>query len=105
MLTVLGFEVSNASNGREAIELYKEALDGKEPFVAVIMDLTIPGGMGGAEAIKELLKIDPSVRAIVSSGYSNDAVMANYGKHGFLGVMEKPYNLKRLTAVMAQVLS
>ncbi len=105
MLTVMGFQVDPAADGEEALKRYRKAKEEGEPYLAVIMDLTIPGGMGGAETIKELLKYDPKARAIVSSGYSNDAVMANYKSHGFVGVMEKPYNLSRLTVVLQRALS
>jgi DNA-binding NarL/FixJ family response regulator len=69
-------------------------------FDFVILDLTVPGGMGGAEAIVELRKIDPEVRAIVSSGYSNDPVMAHFADYGFCAVVPKPYDCKMLVAVL-----
>ncbi len=68
------------------------------------MDLTIPGGMGGKEAIQKLLEIDPNVRAIVSSGYSDDPVMAEYRKHGFCGVVAKPYDAETLSEVLHSVI-
>jgi DNA-binding NarL/FixJ family response regulator len=69
------------------------------------MDLTVPGGLGGAEAIKLLLEIDPNVKAIVSSGYSNDRIMSDYRRYGFSGVVGKPYNVKDLSSVLARVLA
>jgi len=75
------------------------------PFHAVIMDLTIPGGMGGKEAIAKLREIDANVKAIVSSGYSNDPVMANFTEYGFYGVVTKPYKMKDLSEVLRRVLS
>jgi PAS domain S-box-containing protein len=91
MLGKLGYETTPAGDGAEAIELYERARKSGEPFDAVIMDLTIPGGMGGREAIKKLLEIAPDAKAIVSSGYSNDPIMAEYTKYGFSGVVGKPY--------------
>lgn len=90
VLTSIGYEVESARDGAEALELYRQAQGLGKPFDAVIMDLTIPGGMGGKEAIRELLKIDPGVRAIVSSGYSTDPVMAKFGEYGFRRVVAKP---------------
>ncbi|UCB45173.1 MAG: PAS domain S-box protein [Spirochaetota bacterium] len=99
MLASFGFQVDYAKNGEEVIEKYK-----KGQYDLVIMDLTIPGGMGGKETIRELLNIDPHVRAIVSSGYSNDPVMANYESYGFRGVIVKPYRVEDLTATLQNVL-
>jgi len=104
MLKKLGYEVSFARDGRSAIEKFEEARAGGEPFDAVIMDLTVPGGMGGKEAVKELLRIDPDVKAIVSSGYSNDPVTANYREYGFVEVLAKPYKMKDLVSVVKKVL-
>ncbi len=96
----LEFEVETAKDGAKTIELYKCAMESGSSFDAIIMDLTIPGGMGGRETIKELLKIDPDVKAIVSSGYSNDPIMANFRKHGFCGVIAKPYQIYELDEVL-----
>jgi DNA-binding NarL/FixJ family response regulator len=75
-----------------------------KPFVVVIMDLTVPGGMGGGEAIKKLLKIDPQAKAIVSSGYSNNPIMANFNKFGFKGVISKPFRLDEIKKTLEIVL-
>ena len=91
MLGRLGYKVETAKDGVEAISKYKEHLESGNPFDVVILDLTIKGGMGGDQTIKELIKIDPGVKAIVCSGYFNDPVMANYKEHGFRGVLAKPY--------------
>lgn len=104
MLKKLGYEAYMACDGQEAIEYYIRGLNSNQPFDAVIMDLTIPGGMGGSETIQELLKIDPGLKAIVSSGYSSDPVMANYLEHGFRGVIPKPYEISRLNRVLCEVL-
>ena len=100
MLQVLGYEVESAADGAAAIALYEQARAQGRPFSAVIMDITIPGGMGGKEAIRELLAIDPGVRALVSSGYSNDPVMADFAEHGFCAVIPKPYRLADLAAAL-----
>ncbi len=99
-----GFTVSIAATGEDAILVYKEALKGGSPFDAVIMDLTIRGGMGGRDAIGILKKLDPNICAIVSSGYSNDAIMGNFEKFGFSGSVSKPYNAKDLVNVLDEAL-
>lgn len=104
MLEHLGYQVELARDGAEAVRLYCQAKENGRPFDAVIMDLTIPGGMGGKETIKKLSAFDPEVRAIVSSGYSHDPVMANFREHGFRGVMGKPYKVEELAKVMHEVL-
>jgi len=93
-------EVEFANDGLSAIELYKRAQEQGRPFDVVMMDLTIPGGMGGKEAIKILREIDPHARAIVISGYSNDPIMADFTKHGFDGVIRKPFEIDELTATL-----
>jgi CheY-like chemotaxis protein len=97
MLTKMGYEVSVAKDGNEAIEIYRQAQQLKEPFDAVIMDLTVPGGMGGKEGIGKLKELDPNVKALVSSGYSNDPVMSNFRDYGFEGVIMKPYRIQDLS--------
>ena len=104
ILMELGYEVGSASDGAETIALYRDAAQSGHPFDAVIMDLTIPGGMGGKEAIQQLLRIDPKVSAIVSSGYSNDPIMSEYEKYGFRGVATKPYRIEKLSWVLHDVL-
>ena len=104
MLKESGFSVETAPDGKQAIEMYKQSLDAGEPFDVVIMDITIPGGIGGKEAIKDILEIDPEARAIVSSGYADDPVMANYAECGFKGIAAKPYTMSKLLEVLSQVL-
>ncbi len=105
MLSHLGFEGIGASDGTEALRLYKEAHESGHPFDAVIMDLTIIGGMGGKDAIAALLDFDPKVRAVVSSGYSNDPIMSNYRDFGFKAVLTKPYKISEMQSVLASVLN
>ena len=104
MLGILGYEAGFAKDGAEAVELYKKAEQSVRPFDAVIMDLTVPGGMGGKEAVRKLAEIDPEVKAIVSSGYSDDPVMADFRKYGFSNVVAKPYNIKELGDALYEVL-
>ncbi len=104
LLTRLGFVVTTVPDGAAAVAAYKEAKAKKEPYRLVIMDLTVPGGMGGLEAMHELLAIDPDVTAIVSSGYSSDPVMASYRKHGFRGMVPKPYKITDLARAIRAVL-
>jgi PAS domain S-box-containing protein len=104
MLEKSGYSVETASGGQQAIDKYKQALEDGNSFDVVIMDLTIPGGMGGKEAIKDILKIDPQARVIVSSGYANDQVMANYAEYGFQGIVAKPYTRSELLKVLSRVL-
>ncbi|KYK28539.1 MAG: hypothetical protein AYK19_20790 [Theionarchaea archaeon DG-70-1] len=103
VLQYLGYTVVTVRDGSEAVEQYRKVLD-KEPFDVVIIDLTIPGGMGGKKTIEKLLEIDPHVKAVVSSGYSNDPIMANYGEYGFCGVVTKPYTIKELSETLHKVL-
>jgi len=105
MLTTLGYRAEAVPEGGEAVRLYREARASNDPFDAVIADLTIPGGMGGKEALPLLKKIDPAVRVIVASGYSNDPVMADYASFGFRGMLGKPYNLEQLGQELARILN
>ncbi|HTJ78306.1 MAG TPA: PAS domain S-box protein [Rariglobus sp.] len=100
----LGFEVTTVCDGHEAVRVYSESRQSGTPFDLVIMDLTVPGGMGGKAAMVELLKIDPGVKGIVSSGYSSDPVMANYRAHGFSGMVAKPYKLTDLAKTIRSVM-
>jgi PAS domain S-box-containing protein len=104
MLSHIGFNVTCSTHGEETIVLYREAFHSSKPFHAVIMDLTVPGCMGGKEAIELLKDIDPDVKSIVSSGYSNDPVMANYKDYGFSGVVPKPYRIEDISAVLSELL-
>jgi two-component system, cell cycle sensor histidine kinase and response regulator CckA len=104
MLKYLGYESEAAANGSEALELYRQARQAGSAFDAVILDLTVPGEMGGAEAAEKLHRLDPQVRCIVSSGYSTDPIMAEYQEHGFVAVIAKPYQIAELNEVLIRVI-
>lgn len=104
MLAESGFEAVGACDGQEAIERYRVARETGSPFAAVILDLTVPGGMGGKEAVIGLKKVDPKVKAIVSSGYSNDPVMSEFYNYGFEGVVTKPFTFEELQDTVYEVL-
>ncbi|MGA1826163.1 MAG: ATP-binding protein, partial [bacterium] len=105
MLNYLGYEVEMAEDGAEAIDLFKKAKEANKAFDVTILDLTIPGGMGGKEVIKKLREIDPEVKAIVSSGYSHNPVMSNYKEYGFSGVVVKPYEISELSNVLNSLIT
>lgn len=102
-LSRLGSQVVTAGDGAAAVEAYRAAMEKQRPFDVVVMDLTVPGGMGGREAMQHLLKLDPKVRAIVSSGYSRDPVLGSYRSHGFCGILPKPYGLDQLRKTISEV--
>ena len=104
MLEKLGYESNTVKDGMEAIQLYKKSMDSGRPFAAVILDLTIKGGMGGDQAIRELLRIDPNVKAIVCSGYFNDPVLSRYTEYGFRGAISKPYQKDDLECALRKIL-
>ena len=103
-LTHLGYKVCSAATALEGVELYRQKLQAGERFDCVILDLTLPGGMGGRDALKLLLEIDPSVNAIVSSGYAMDATMSHYQDFGFRGVITKPYEAAELGRTVREVI-
>ncbi len=105
ILTRLGYQVAFAKDGSEAVTQYSQARSSGKPFDVVIMDLTVPGGMGGKEAVKRIREIDPGAKAIVSSGYSNDPVLAHYSDYGFSGIVSKPYSIKILSDTVMKVIS
>jgi CheY-like chemotaxis protein len=104
VLKRLGYEVGLAKDGAEGIRVYEEAMEGERPFDVVIMDLTIPGELGGKKAVEKLRDLHPSARVIVSSGYSDDPVMSKFKEYGFDGVLVKPYKVEDLAAVIHRVL-
>jgi CheY-like chemotaxis protein len=103
ILEKLGYSVESAENGAQAIELFRSRKEEGISFDIVILDLTIPGGMGGKEVLAILKQIDANVKSIVSSGYSNDPVMANYQNYGFCAVLVKPYRLQEISGVLQEL--
>ena len=104
MLSSLGCDVTTVKDGSQTIDCYKKAIELNEPYDLVIMDLTISGGMGGNETIKNLLKIDPGIIAVVSSGYSNDPIMANFKEYGFRGIIPKPYKMIEVSDILHKLI-
>jgi CheY-like chemotaxis protein len=100
----LGHEVSTAADGREVIAACRNATHSDKPFDLLLLDLTIPGGMGGRETLEEILRFAPETRAIVTSGYSQDDVMAHYRDHGFHAALQKPFSLEELREAIAAAL-
>jgi len=103
MLKRLGYDVESVKDGREGVRLYLRAKESRRSFRAIIMDLTIRGGMGGKEAIKRIREADPSVRVILSSGYSDDPVLQEFTEYGFSGAIRKPYSIEQLAEVVHEV--
>jgi CheY-like chemotaxis protein len=105
MINTLGYDVQCAADGYETIELYQKAKQSNQPFDIVLMDLTIPGGLGGKETMKKLKIVDPDVKVIISSGYSNDPIIADFSKFGFMGVVTKPYGIQELSRALHNVIT
>ena len=105
MVVYLGYEANLAKDGAEAINIFTEAQRSGQPFDAVILDLTVPGGMGGKEAMEKLLKIDPKVKAIASSGYSDDPVMADFHRYGFSAIIPKPYRVMEAGKILHDIIA
>ena len=103
ILSHLGYEVEVCGDGKSALALYREALNWGKRYDAVIMDLTIQGGMGGKETMKELLSIDPTVKGIVSSGYNNDPILAHFREYGFSGMVSKPYTVREVQETLQKL--
>ena len=104
-LNILGLTVILAKDGEEAIKLYKQALAVGSAIDLVILDLTVPGGLGGQETLAHLLDLNPNIKAIVSSGYSENLVISEYERFGFKGVISKPFRIEELNAVIAKHLA
>jgi len=101
MLQYMGHEVETVRDGAEAVQAYQRALTAGRRFDVVILDLTVPGAMGGREAMNLLLQLDPAVKAVVSSGYANDSTVSDFQSFGFAGVLAKPYTLHEIEKVLA----
>jgi CheY-like chemotaxis protein len=104
-LGFLGYEVLTANDGAKALKIYGQHIEAKKQIHLVIMDLTIPGGMGGKETVGRLLDIDPDAKVIVSSGYSQDPVMADYESYGFIDILAKPYTLDEVSRKISRILA
>jgi DNA-binding NtrC family response regulator len=102
MLQELGYEGVLVEDGQAAVEVYRQERTAGRPFCAVLLDLTVPGGVGGLEALGQIKAIDPDVRAVVTSGYSTDDVMGDVARHGFCDSLPKPFDLKSLGAALAR---
>ena len=105
MIKALGHEVECVGHGEEAVKKFLQARQQGVPCDVVILDLTIRGGMGGVETLKNLIEIDPKVKAVVSSGYSKDSVVADYRSHGFFATLSKPYNITVLSDTLDALLA
>jgi PAS domain S-box-containing protein len=105
ILITLGYSPDVAATGEDALRKYSEAMEKGEPYDAVILDLTIRGGMGGKNTMKGLLELNPAVKGIVASGYAQDPVMANYSEYGFKGCLMKPYRINELSRTLSDVIS
>ena len=103
MLRYLGYDVQCVAEGKEALDRYQEAFHTQRPFSAVILDLTVPGGLGGKDIMRQLQEFDPHVKGIVASGYCNDPVISRYSAFGFHGVVAKPFRLTELSQVLHQI--
>lgn len=105
MLTTLGYEADIVENGEQAVVKYADAVSSRKPYDAVILDMTVRGGMGGTDALDKIREIDPAVKAIVSSGYSDDPLTLRYHDYGFKAILPKPYELGELSRVLHALLN
>ncbi len=103
MLGYLGFEAMRVTDGADAVREYKENRENGVPFSAVIVDLNVPGGMGGKEAVAEILNIDREAKVFVSSGYSTDHIMVNFQEYGFAGGIAKPFDLASMQKMLSSI--
>jgi PAS domain S-box-containing protein len=104
MLTELNYSAETCSEGTQALKLYRQAAEQNKPFDLVILDLTIPGGIGGKETAQNILALDPEARIVISSGYTEDQLMADHAHYGLAGIVAKPYSLHTLESLLARVL-
>lgn len=100
LLSTLSYEVETAKDGLEAIEIYNRSKASGKPFDIVILDLTIPGGMGAVETVKRLIEVDPKIKAVVISGYTEDPVILNYQDYGFIAAIKKPVMVNELSSIL-----
>jgi DNA-binding NtrC family response regulator len=104
ILTFLKYDVMSAKDGLAAVDLYRKEKDAGAPFDIVILDLSVPGGLGGKETIELLRKVDPAVKAVISSGYSNDPVVEDFSHYGFCERLTKPYNINAMKNLLENVI-
>jgi CheY-like chemotaxis protein len=104
VLQFLGYDAAFVKEGASAVELYKQEKEAGRPFDLVIIDLTIPGGMGGRETIEKLRNYDPNVKAVVSSGYANDPLVQDFASYGFSGRLTKPYRINEMKALLEDMI-
>lgn len=104
ILTFLKYDVMSAKDGLAAADLYRKEKDAGSPFDIVILDLSVPGGLGGKETIELLRKVDPAVKAVISSGYSNDPVVEDFSHYGFCERLTKPYNINAMKNLLENVI-
>lgn len=105
ILEYLGYKVAITRDGLEALELYKKNYEQGCPFGAVIMDLNIPGGVGGKEAVQDILAVDPEAKVIVSSGYGTDPIMSTPQEYGFVASIAKPFEIGAVESLLNDLLS
>lgn len=103
MIEYLGFNALRVADGADAVNEYKKHQDNGDAFLAVIMDLSIPGGMGGEEAVVKILQLDHEAKVFVSSGYSTDPIMVNYQEYGFSGGIAKPFDLAAMQNILTSI--
>ncbi|MDD1698265.1 MAG: response regulator [Methanoregula sp.] len=104
ILTFLKYDVMSAKDGQAAVDLYKKEKDAGSPFDVVILDLSVPHGMGGKETISLLRSVDPDVKAVVSSGYTNDPVVHDFSRYGFCEKLTKPYNINAMKDLLENII-
>lgn len=105
LLETLGYYVETCSDGTEAVGLYKKASEEQVPFDVVVLDLTVPHGLNGADTMKQLVAYDPNVKGVVSSGYADDAIFQRYKEYGFCDLVQKPYKIEKLDQVIHRVIN
>lgn len=103
ILEFLGYEAVYVDDGIKAVDIYRDHLQREKAFSAVVMDLTVPGGMGGKDAVIEILALDPSAKVIVSSGHSGDPIMTNFKEYGFIGSIGKPFDMAAIESILALI--
>ncbi|MFQ5630316.1 MAG: response regulator [bacterium] len=105
MLRKLEYECEVVNDGNSAIAAYAKAAQSQKPYDVVIIDLKLTGSLDGSQTFKKLEALNPQIKAIVSSGYTFDPVIINYHKHGFQGVVKKPYRIDDLAATLSEIIS